>query len=107
MLVEYLLFLTSEICIGYHVRAQLFPAKWGSIQRTDSFPLRRQVLDVLPVALPGLFLVTLPVALPALLPVLLTVALPVILLAALPVLLPVALPVMISNFNILQPMRHL
>ena len=127
MLVEYLPFWVPGICIGYHVRAQFFfSAKWGSRQRTNSFPLWSRILDVLPVALPVLFPVTLPVKLPALhpvtLPVLLPVALPVLLLAALPVLLLVALPVlllaalpvlllvallaalpvMISNFSILK-----
>ena len=107
MLVEYLPFWTSGICIGYHVRAQLFSsAKWGSRQRTDSFPLWSRILDGIPVALPVLFPVTLPVKLPALhpvaIPVLLPVALPVLLQAALPVVLPVALPVIISNFNILK-----
>ena len=94
MLVEYLPFWTSGICIGYHVRVQLFfSAKWGSRQRTDSFPLWSQILNVPPVALPVLFPVTFPVKLPALHPVPIPELLPV----ALPVLLPVALPVMISN----------
>ncbi len=99
LLVEYLRFWTSGICLGYHVKAQLFfSAKWRSKQTTDSLPLWSRILDVLPVALLVLFPVTLPVKLPALH----LVALLVLLLDALLVPLPVALSVM---FQILTSLK--